>query len=74
MMKPKPELLILILMLAPARSHAVELKAETIHAWDAYVFAAKARVEKRAHGQGPFVRVNEQPDLARRVRAGPCRC
>ncbi|MFZ0962582.1 MAG: hypothetical protein WAO35_16930 [Terriglobia bacterium] len=65
-----PGLAILFLLVAPALSSAVELKPETLRAWDAYVGAAKARMEKRASGQAPFLWVDDERDLAQRVRAG----
>jgi hypothetical protein len=52
------------------RLTAAELKPETIHAWDVYVTATKERLERRARGELPFLRVDEERDLARRVRAG----
>jgi hypothetical protein len=68
--KPRAELAILFLLLAPALANAAELKPETLQAWDAYVGAAKVRMEERARGQAPFLWVDEERDLARRVRAG----
>lgn len=67
---PVAKLAILFLLLVPALSSAAELKPETLQAWDAYVHAAKMRMEKRARGQAPFLWVDEAPDLNERVRAG----
>jgi hypothetical protein len=61
---------IFFLLLAPALLNAVELKPETLQAWDAYVRAAKMRMEVRARGQAPFLWVDEERGLAQRVRAG----
>jgi hypothetical protein len=60
----------LFLLLAPALSNAIELKQETLQAWDAYVRAAKLRMEQRARGQSPFLWADEKPDRVQRVRAG----
>ena len=71
--RPGPKftvLLLLLLLLVPALSPAAELKPETLQAWDAYVHAAKTRMEKRARGQAPFLWVDEGRDLAQRARAG----
>jgi len=61
---------LMFLLLVPALASAVELKPETLRAWDAYIGAAKGRMEKRANGQAPFLWVDEERDLAQRVRAG----
>ena len=68
--RSRPELAILLFLLVPALANAVELEPETLQAWDAYVCAAKMRMEKRASGQVPFMWVDEERDLAERVRAG----
>ncbi len=69
-MKSRTELVILVLLLAPALSSAADLKPETLQEWDAYVGAARTRMEKRASRQAPFLWVDEEQDLAQRVRAG----
>jgi hypothetical protein len=69
-MKSRPEIAILFLLLAPALSNAADLKPETLQEWDAYLCAARMRMEKRASGQVPFLWVDEERDLAQRVRAG----
>jgi hypothetical protein len=68
--RSRPALAILFLLLAPALSNAIELKQETLQAWDAYVRAAKTRMQERASGQSPFLWVDEKPDRVQRVRAG----
>ena len=68
--KFRAELAILFLLLAPALSNAIELKPETLQAWDAYVRAAKMRMEEHASGQAPFLWVDEDRDLTQRLRAG----
>jgi hypothetical protein len=60
----------LFLLFAPALSNAAELKPETLQAWDAYVRAAKLRMEERASGHVPFLWVDEDRSLAPRLRAG----
>ena len=69
-MKSRPKVAILFLLLAPALSNAADLKPETLQEWDAYVCAARMRMQKRASGQVPFLWVDEERDLAQRVRAG----
>jgi len=68
--KFRPQLGILFLLAVPALSNAIDLKPETVQAWDAYVRAAKTRMEKQARGQAPFLWVDGNQDLAQRVRAG----
>jgi hypothetical protein len=48
----------------------MDLKPETVAAWDASVSAAKLRMEERARGKTPFLWVDEDQDLGRQVRAG----
>jgi len=63
-------LAILFLLPATALLKAAELKPQTLQAWNAYVSAARARMEDRATGKAPFLWLDEQPDLAQQVRAG----
>jgi hypothetical protein len=63
-------LAILVLLMSPALIDAAELKPDTLQAWDAYVRAAKMRMQLRANGQAPFLWLEEHRDLAQRVRAG----
>ena len=69
-MRFRPGFAVLFLLLAPALLNAIDLRPETLQAWDAYVLAAKMRMEKRASGQAPFLWVDEDEDLAQQVRAG----
>ncbi len=55
-------------LFAPAMSHAAELKAETLNAWDAYIQKANSEMENHLHS--PFLWVDEVPDRVQRVRAG----
>jgi hypothetical protein len=48
----------------------MDLNSKTVEAWDAYVLAAKMRMENRANGQTPFLWVDEDQGRARQVRAG----
>ena len=68
--KSIPKLAILFLLLAPALSNAMDLKPETLQAWNTYVGAVKLRMEERAKGQAPFLWVDEQRELSQRARAG----
>jgi len=61
---------LLFILLSPAMLKAAELKPESVKAWDAYLRAAKMRIEERARGQRPFLWVDENPDRVRRVREG----
>jgi hypothetical protein len=60
----------LFVLLAPAQSKATELKDQTVQAWEAYLRAVNKRVGERAHGQSPFLWVDEKPERVERVRAG----
>ncbi len=70
MVRSRTEIVILFLLLVPTLSNAMDLKPATLQAWDAYVRAAKVRMEERANGQRPFLWVDEKPDLLTQVRAG----
>ncbi len=59
-----------LLLLAPALSRAMNLKPETLQAWNAYVQAAKLRMQDRTQGKSPFLWVDENPDMAKEVRTG----
>jgi len=63
-------LALLFPLLTPTVVKAAELKPETLQAWDAYVRAAKMRMQSRANGQAPFLWLDEQSHLAQRVHAG----
>jgi hypothetical protein len=69
-MRDNLKLAVLLLLLAPALADSAELKPETLQAWNAYVEAAKMRMAERARGKSPFLWVDEEPDLAERLRAG----
>jgi hypothetical protein len=65
-----PRLAILSLLLAPALANAAELKPVTLQTWNARVKAQEKRMEERASGQAPFLWVDEDGNLAKRVWAG----
>jgi hypothetical protein len=48
----------------------MDLKTETLQAWNTYVGAVKLRMEERAKGQAPFLWVDQERERAQRVRAG----
>ncbi len=48
----------------------LELKPETLKTWDAYEHAAYMAQQQRLHGDGSFLRVDQDPDSLARVRAG----
>jgi hypothetical protein len=67
----KPSLLgILIVLLVSPISGAVELKRETLAAWDEYIRKATSRVEGMLPPRSQFLWVDEVSDRARRVRQG----
>jgi len=68
--KSKPRVAILLVLLTPALLNAMQLKPQTLKAWDAYARAARVRMEARARGHGPFLWVDEEPDRLERVRGG----
>jgi hypothetical protein len=47
---------------------AAEPKQETLRAWDEYIRTLDVERENRINGNGPFLRVDESPDLQRRVQ------
>lgn len=69
-MKFRPELAILLLLLAPALSNGMDLNSKTVEAWDAYILAARMCMEKRASGQIPFLWADEEQGRAQQVLAG----
>jgi hypothetical protein len=58
----------LLLLLAASSLPAAELKQETLRAWDEYIRALDVDRQNRIHGNGPFLWVDESPDLQRRVQ------
>jgi hypothetical protein len=66
----KQKLVVLSLLFCPAVMKAAGLKSETLQAWDTYVRNAQVRMQERSRGQVPFLRVDETPELLKRVRMG----
>ncbi len=60
--------LALIGMLWPAKADAATLKGETLQAWDEYVQAADAGMQRRLSHGGTFLWIDEAPGRASRVR------
>ena len=58
------------LLLCAAVAGANELRAETSTAWDAYIVAVKADLQKRADGTVPFLWVSAIPNGEQRVQRG----
>ena len=69
-MKSRAQLAIFLILLAPAFCSAIDLKPETLQAWNDYVHAAKTRMEHRASGHTPFLWVDEETPRSQRVKAG----
>jgi hypothetical protein len=59
-----------VAVFAPARANAIELKPETLAAWNSYVRGADAATQARLTGHSPFLWIDEQPDRAARLRHG----
>jgi hypothetical protein len=55
-------ILALSLLLAVSTSHAVDLKPETVKAWDEYVQSVNSQLRDRLSRDGHFLRVEEAPD------------
>jgi hypothetical protein len=68
--KSGPGLALSFLLMVPVMSDAADLKPVTVRAWDTYIHAARMRAEDRSRGQASFLWVDEEADLAQRVRAG----
>lgn len=58
----------LLLLLAARCLPAAELKQETLLAWNAYMQALDVEMANRVTGNGPFLSIDESPDLRRRVQ------
>jgi ABC-type transporter Mla MlaB component len=60
----------LMMLLAPTRTFAADLKPETIQTWEAYIKAVGERDQGRLVSGSPFLAIDETPDQAARLRAG----
>lgn len=58
----------LLLSLAARQLVAAGLKPETLYAWDQYIQALDMDRENRITGNGPFLLMDESPDLQRRLQ------
>jgi hypothetical protein len=56
------------LLALPAIAAAAELSADTLAAWNQYVAAADLQMKARLDGKRPFLNVDEEPNLAPRLR------
>jgi hypothetical protein len=59
----------ILVLLAPSFAAPVELREETVKAWDEYILAANLEMEDRLH-QKPFLWVDETSERSQQVRAG----
>jgi hypothetical protein len=61
-----------LILSASAVSNAAELqlKPETLAAWQSYIRTADSRMQERLHGGAPFLWIDESAERGRRVRAG----
>jgi hypothetical protein len=61
-----------LVLFTSAVSNAAELqlKTETLAAWQNYIRAANLRMQGRVHGGAPFLWIDESAERGRRVRAG----
>lgn len=58
----------LLLLLAVKPLSAVELRQETLRAWDEYIQNLDAHAESQINGGGPFLMADNSPDLQRRLQ------
>src|SRR5579863_10101234 len=66
----RPELVVVLAILAAPVLNAIELKPETLQAWDAYVHDVKSRMDERASGQSSCLGGDERAERRQRVRNG----
>jgi hypothetical protein len=60
----------ILILSAVTISHAIELRAPTLDAWNAYVRSVTSSMEQRAKGDHPYLWVDESADLKKRVLGG----
>jgi hypothetical protein len=63
-------LLLVCFLLGAHRSHAAELRKETLDAWNQYVATSRQRMNDRAGGAAPFLWTDEDPGRAQRLMQG----
>lgn len=69
-MKIRSSILAMSLLLAVSTSHAVDLKPETVKAWDEYVQSVNTQFQDRLNRDGHFLRVEEAPDRVSSLMQG----
>ncbi len=57
-------------LLLTSAAYAASLKPESVQAWNRYIAAAEAKLEKRAQGSETFLWVDESPERRRQVQNG----
>ena len=60
----------LVLLVVPAISNALELKQETLNAWDDYLRTANLRMHRSLGTGHPFLWIDEESGRSQRVRQG----
>ena len=60
----------LLLLSTSTLSNALELKSDTLQAWDEYIQTVDSRLKAPTSGGKPFLWMDESPDRCRRVRDG----
>jgi hypothetical protein len=63
-------LIVAVLTIGKMQAGQLELKPETLQAWDQYVHQATLAMQQRLHGNGPFLRLDENADRMAAARAG----
>lgn len=69
-MKIRSSILAMSLLLAVSTSYAVDLKPETVKAWDEYVQSVNTQFQDRLNRDGHFLRVEEAPDRVSSLMQG----
>ena len=59
-----------MMLFAPVRGFAADLKPETVQTWEEYVKAVSARNQRQFVSGGSFLSIDEMPDQVARLRAG----
>jgi hypothetical protein len=61
---------VLVLSASAVSNAELQLKPETLAAWQNYIRTADLRMQERVHGGAPFLWIDESAERGRRVRAG----
>jgi hypothetical protein len=67
---PKLHLMLFAVLLLPVPSHAANLKAETVAAWDDYVQSVSSTLQDRARPGGNFLWILENSERIAKVQSG----